>query len=88
MVDLSLSTIVFIHTNYHYQLEIYMFYYYLCHVLLCTDNLVLIILINIEFNGRAVPGPYFRPICSPAGKCRAEPWFRLAAGPASGRARF
>ena len=62
-------------------LTINMFYYYFCHVLLCRDNLEHIILINIEFNGRVVPGPYFRPICSPAGKCWAGPWFRLAAGP-------
>ena len=31
-----------------------MFYYYLLHVLLCRDNLVHIILINIEFNWWAV----------------------------------
>ena len=40
----------------------YMLYYYFCHVLLCRDNLQYIISIDIEFKGRAVPGPYFRPI--------------------------
>ena len=32
----------------------YLFYYYLCHVLLCRNHVCKMILINIEFNGRAV----------------------------------
>ena len=40
-----------------------------CVMFCCAETtLETLFLINIAFNGRAVPGPYFRPIWSPVGK--------------------
>ena len=37
----------------------YLFYYYLCHVLLCRNNICKLILINIEFEFPGRDGTFF-----------------------------